>query len=56
MKLVTELLSNIFITAFSECGYDEALGQVVVSNRLDLCQFQCNGALSGAKQYRKSRC
>ena len=54
MKLVTNLLSNIFMTAFSECGYDEALGQVVVSNRLDLCQFQCNGALSGAKQYRKS--
>ena len=54
MKLVTELLSNIFKTAFSECGYDETLGQVVVSNRLDLCQFQCNGALSGAKQYRKS--
>lgn len=54
MKLVTNLLSNIFKTAFSECGYDEALGQVVVSNRLDLCQFQCNGALSGAKQYRKS--
>lgn len=54
MKLVTSLLSNIFMTAFSECGYDEVLGQVVVSNRLDLCQFQCNGALSGAKQYRKS--
>jgi arginyl-tRNA synthetase len=54
MKLVTNLLSDIFTTAFSECGYDEALGQVVVSNRLDLCQFQCNGALLGAKQYRKS--
>ncbi|MBQ8496313.1 MAG: arginine--tRNA ligase [Clostridia bacterium] len=54
MKLVTELLSNIFKTAFYECGYDETLGQVVVSNRLDLCQFQCNGALAGAKQYRKS--
>lgn len=54
MKLVTELLSNVFMTAFSECGYDEVFGQVVVSNRLDLCQFQCNGALSGAKQYRKS--
>ncbi|MBQ2773138.1 MAG: arginine--tRNA ligase [Clostridia bacterium] len=54
MKLVTELLSNIFKTAFSKCGYDEALGQVVISNRLDLCQFQCNGALAGAKQYKKS--
>ena len=54
MKLITELLSNMFKAAFSECGYDETLGQVVVSNRLDLCQFQCNGALAGAKQYRKS--
>lgn len=54
MKLLTELLSNIFKSAFSECGYDETLGQVVVSNRLDLCQFQCNGALSCAKQNRKS--
>lgn len=54
MKLVTELLSNMFKAAFSECGYDEALGHVVVSNRLDLCQFQCNGAFAGAKQYRKS--
>ena len=54
MKLLTELLSNIFKSAFSECGYDETLGQVVVSNRVDLCQFQCNGALSCAKQYRKS--
>lgn len=54
MELVTNLLSNIFKSAFFECGYDEALGQVVVSNRLDLCQFQCNGALAGAKKYRKS--
>lgn len=54
MKAVTDLLSDIFKTAFSECGYDETLGQVVVSNRLDLCQFQCNGALLGAKQYKKS--
>jgi len=54
MELVTDLLSNIFKTAFFECGYDETLGRVVVSNRLDLCQFQCNGALAGAKQYKKS--
>ena len=54
MKLITELLSDIFQIAFCACGYDKTLGQVVVSNRLDLCQFQCNGALSGAKQYKKS--
>ena len=54
MKLVTELLSTAFMTAFSKCGYDENLGQVCISNRLDLCQFQCNGALAGAKKYKKS--
>lgn len=54
MKLLTELLSEMFATAFSSCGYDENLGQVVVSNRLDLCQFQCNGSFAGAKLYKKS--
>lgn len=54
MKLLTELLSTTFMTAFSKCGYDENLGQVGISNRLDLCQFQCNGALAGAKEYKKS--
>jgi len=54
MKLITELLSLEFMTAFSKCGYDENLGQVGVSNRSDLCQFQCNGALAGAKKYKKS--
>lgn len=42
MKLAAKSLSNIIKSTFSECGYDEPLGQVVVSNRLDLCQFQCN--------------
>lgn len=54
MKLLTDLLSTTFMTAFLKCGYDETLGQVGISNRLDLCQFQCNGALQGAKQYKKS--
>lgn len=54
MKLLTEILSAVFMDAFSKCGYDRILGQVCVSNRLDLCQFQCNGALSGAKQYKTS--
>ena len=54
MKLLTELLSDIFMDAFAACGYDAALGKVVVSARPELCQFQCNGALAGAKQYKKS--
>lgn len=46
-------LTKIVSEAFEECGYDKNLGEVSVSDRLDLCQFQCNGAFSGAKQYRK---
>ena len=54
MKLLTELLSAVFMDAFSKCGYEKKLGQVVISDRLDLSQFQCNGALAGAKKYKKS--
>lgn len=46
-------LTKIVSEAFEECGYDKTLGEVSVSDRLDLCQFQCNGAFAGAKQYRK---
>lgn len=53
MKLLTELLSTVLMNAFSACGYDKGLGLVSISNRLDLCQFQCNGALAGAKKYKK---
>lgn len=47
-------LTAIVSGAFEACGYDAALGGVTVSNRPDLCQFQCNGALAAAKQYRKN--
>lgn len=39
--------------AFSMAGYDESLGRVNISNRPDLCEYQCNGAMAGAKQYHK---
>ena len=54
MQTVIEELNQIFAQAFTKAGYDEQLGRVVVSARPDLCQFQCNGAMSGAKQYRKA--
>ena len=47
-------LSDIVSSAFSECGYNAELGLVTFSDRTDLCQFQCNGALTGAKLHRKS--
>ena len=40
--------------AFEKAGYDGALGKVTVSNRPDLCEYQCNGAMAGAKQYHKA--
>ncbi len=54
MKKLTDRLTAAVSAAFEKCGYDPALGAVTVSNRMDLCQFQCNGALSGAKIYRKA--
>lgn len=40
--------------AFAACGYDRKYGMVGVSNRPDLCQYQCNGALAAAKAYGKA--
>lgn len=54
MKKLTKRLTETVSEAFERCGYDPALGAVTVSDRLDLCQFQCNGALSGAKLYHKA--
>lgn len=54
MLSIIETLNEIFMNAFSEKGYDRELGRVVVSNRPDLCQFQVNGAMGGAKLYRKA--
>lgn len=54
MEKLIDQLSGIFKKAFAEKGYDEKYGEVAVSNRPDLCQYQCNGALAAAKQYKKA--
>ena len=48
-----EMLTDKVKSAFKACGYDESYGVVSVSNRPDLCQYQCNGALPLAKVYKK---
>jgi len=48
------LISEEMASAFEAAGYDRALGRVTVSNRPDLCEYQCNGAMAGAKRYRKA--
>mgnify|MGYP004688006973 CR=1 FL=1 len=54
MQTITKILTEKVSAAFEKCGYDKALGTVTASDRLDLCQFQCNGALAAAKTYRKN--
>ncbi len=54
MKAITDTLTEIVSSAFEKCGYNYGLGTVSVSDRMDLCQFQCNGAFAGAKLYKKA--
>jgi arginyl-tRNA synthetase len=48
------MISQDMMQAFEEAGYDPALGRVTVSNRPDLAEYQCNGAMAGAKKYHKA--
>ena len=52
MKKILELITAKMEQAFADAGYDPAYGKVTVSNRPDLCQYQCNGALAAAKAYK----
>lgn len=54
MKTLLEEISEYVKKAFTDAGFDEGLGRVSVSNRPDLCEYQCNGAMAGAKQYHKA--
>ncbi len=54
MKKILEMLSEEMGKAFEAAGYDGALGRVTISNRPDLCEYQCNGAMAGAKRYKKA--
>ncbi len=54
MKKILELISQEMQSAFEAAGYAPELGKVTLSNRPDLCEYQCNGAMAGAKQYKKA--
>ena len=51
MEQILDIITEKMQAAFEEVGYDRAYGRVTVSNRPDLCEYQCNGALAAAKQY-----
>ncbi len=51
---VSEILTEIFARAFVQLGLKEELGKVVVSERRDLSDYQCNGALAGARDLKQN--
>lgn len=54
MRKILDVISDEMKKAFLSAGYTEELGKVTISNRPDLCEYQCNGAMAGAKQYKKA--
>lgn len=54
MEKIIKMIEQEMIPAFEKAGYDAALAKVTVSNRPDLCEYQCNGAMAGAKLYKKA--
>ena len=53
MESILEVLTKKFEAVFEKASYDKSYATVGVSNRPDLCEFQCNGAMSLAKLYKK---
>ncbi len=51
MEKILDIITAKMRKAFADAGYEPAFGRVTVSNRPDLCEYQCNGALAAAKQY-----
>lgn len=54
MKKLLDLITQTMEGAFEELGFEKSYARVTVSNRPDLCEFQCNGAMALAKQAKKA--
>ncbi len=52
MEKILDIITAKMQKVFAEAGYDASFGRVTVSNRPDLCEYQCNGALAAAKTYK----
>ena len=51
MEKLLDRITAAVSEAFVNCGYEAEYGKVTISNRPDLCEYQCNGAMAGAKKY-----
>lgn len=54
MKKLLDILTEQFENVMEQCGYDKKYARVTVSNRPDLCEYQCNGAMALAKAHKKA--
>lgn len=54
MEKFLDIIKIEVVKAFAEAGYDEKFAMVSLSNRPDLCEYQCNGAMAAAKTYKKA--
>ena len=54
MKKLIERITEEAAKAFEKAGYDSSYARVTVSNRPDLCEYQCNGAMAAKKAYQKA--
>lgn len=52
MKTLMDSITDAVMQVFEENGYDKKYGKVTLSNRPDLCEYQCNGAMAAAKEYK----
>lgn len=54
MKKILDIISEEVMNGFEQAGFERELGKVTLSNRPDLCEYQCNGAMAGSKKYQKA--
>lgn len=54
MKKMVDLIGQELAEAFEKAGYDPSYAKVTISDRPDLCEYQCNGAMAGARAYHKA--
>ena len=52
MNKLIDIITDEVTKAFVAAGYDAKYGKVTLSNRPDLCEYQCNGAMAAAKEYK----
>ena len=53
MKKILDCIADAIKPAFTASGYDDSFAKITLSNRPDLCEYQCNGAMAAAKTYKK---